>query len=130
MSETTILLADDSSTVRTMISRVLCEAGFRVVAARDGREAIDLAKRELPVLAVLDIVMPELDGYGVVEQLKGMGEPFCRLPIVFLTCVDSKALELLGDEYGAYLRKPVKPDELLAVIREHLPRNQLNSSLA
>ncbi len=126
MSDHTILLADDSSTVRTMLSRILKDAGYHVIAARDGREALELAQTCNPSLAILDIVMPELDGYGVVERLKEMGSPFDQLPILFLTCVDSKALELLGDEYGAYLRKPVKPEVLLDAIQSNLTAS-LNS---
>ena len=121
MAETTILLADDSSTVRTMLSRVLKKNGFHVVAACDGKQALEMAQSCNPSLAILDIVMPELDGYAVVDQLKHMGEPFDKLPILFLTCVESNALELLGDKYGAYLRKPVNVEELLKAIHEHLP---------
>ncbi len=119
--ETTILLADDSSTVRTMLSRILKENGFHVVEAHDGRQAIELVKTCHPSLAILDIVMPDLDGYAVVEHLKEMGAPYDKLPILFLTCVESNALELLGDKYGAYLRKPVNVDELLKAIGEQIP---------
>ena len=121
MSETTILLADDSSTVRTMLSRILKKNGFHVVEAHDGRQAIEKVQTCQPALAILDIVMPDLDGYAVVEHLKAMGAPYEDLPILFLTCVESNALELLGDKYGAYLRKPVNVDELLKAIGEQVP---------
>jgi DNA-binding response OmpR family regulator len=124
MAAPKILLADDSSTVRTMISRILTESGFEVITACDGVEAIELAEKYKPSLAILDIVMPDLDGYGVCEKLKQMGKPWSDLPILFLTCIDSKALELLGDEYGAYLRKPVQTETLLKSITEHLPEKE------
>ena len=69
---------------------------------------------------VLDVVMPELDGYGVCEKLSQLGEQYSHLPIVFLTSVDSHAMELLGREYGAYLHKPVNEAELLSTVRSQL----------
>ncbi len=120
MTQTSILLADDSSTVRTVVGRSLTQAGYNVIYATDGVSAVEMAREHLPSLAGLDIVMPGLDGYGVCERLKSMGPPWENLPIVFLTCVNSKALELLGDAYGAYLRKPVQPEQLLAVIEKQI----------
>ncbi len=122
MSQTTILLADDSSTVRTMVNKILTEAGYRVISASDGTSAVELARIYRPDLAIIDIMMPELDGYGVCEQLKLMGSPWEDLPILFLTCVKSKALELLGNEYGAYLNKPVCSEQLLSTIDRQLSR--------
>ncbi len=122
MSQATILLADDSSTVRTLVDRALTEAGYRVITAEDGASAVELARVHRPDLAILDILMPELDGYGVCEKLKAMGSPWEDLPILFLTCVKSKALELLGNEYGAYLRKPVQTEQLLSAIDKQLSR--------
>ena len=123
MSQLTILLADDSATVRTIVDRALTSAGYRVIAASDGASAVELARKYQPDLAILDILMPELDGYGVCERLKQMGEPFDTLPILFLTCVKSRALELLGREYGAYLNKPVQTGELLEAIDQQLSRS-------
>lgn len=120
MPQTSILLADDSQTVRTFVGRALSQAGYHVVVASDGVTAVQLAREHRPSLAVLDVVMPGLDGYAVCERLKAMGPPWDSLPIVFLTCVNSKALELLGNAYGAYLRKPVQPDLLLAVIEKQI----------
>jgi CheY-like chemotaxis protein len=120
MSTRSILLADDSKTVRTLVSRALTQAGYHVITAADGVAAVEMAREHKPSLAVLDIVMPGLDGYGVCERLKAMGPPWDHLPIVFLTCVNSKALELLGNAYGAYLRKPVQPDLLLAAIEQQI----------
>ena len=120
MSQPSILLADDSKTVRTLVGRALTYAGYNVICASDGISAVQLAREHRPSLAVLDIVMPGLDGYAVCERLKAMGPPWEDLPIIFLTCVNSKALELLGNAYGAYLRKPVQPDLLLAEIEKQI----------
>lgn len=115
-----ILLADDSSTIQRAVSKILTQAGYDVIQAKDGREAIHMAKVHKPDLAILDIVMPVLDGYCVCEQLKEMGEPWNSLPILFLTSVKSHALELLGREFGAYINKPVDPEHLLSIIDETL----------
>ncbi len=120
MSQPSILLADDSKTVRTLVGRALTYAGYNVITAADGISAVQLAREHRPSLAVLDIVMPGLDGYAVCERLKAMGPPWDNLPIIFLTCVNSKALELLGNAYGAYLRKPVQADLLLAEIEKQI----------
>lgn len=120
MSQTSILLADDSSTVRTLVGRELTKAGYNVILAADGVSAVQMAREHRPALAVLDIVMPGLDGYAVCERLKAMGPPWNNLPIIFLTCVNSKALELLGTAYGAYLRKPVQPEMLLEEIEKQI----------
>ena len=115
--------AGKSSVGRVLAQRLERELhdSDHMIEARDGREALEKVQQEKPTLAILDIVMPELDGYAVVDQLQHMGEPFDKLPILFLTCVDSNALELLGDKYGAYLRKPVNADRLLKAIDQHLP---------
>ncbi len=122
MSKIKILVADDSKTVRTMLDAILRGAGFEVMLAADGSEAVELARNCRPCLAILDIVMPEMDGYAVCEQLQQMGSPWREMPIVFLTSVKSQALRVLGSEYGAYMNKPVNSVMLLDTIREQLAR--------
>ena len=112
-----ILIADDSKTIRTQVRRVLDANGFDVVEAHDGKEALDLAKQNPPDAMVLDINMPALDGFGVCLELRKQGLPFSAIPIVFLTSSQSQALEILGDEVGAYLKKPVDEHELLQAVR-------------
>ncbi len=121
-AEIKVLVADDSRTVRTVVARVLNEAGYSVVIAADGRQALDMATTEQPDLAILDIVMPDLDGYAVCDRLKSLGSPWKEMPIVFLTNIKSQALEMLGNEYGAYMNKPVDPALLLKTIDEQLIR--------
>jgi DNA-binding response OmpR family regulator len=122
MSHTRILVADDSNTVRTLVTTVLTRAGYEVVTADSGPAALEKARSECPHLAVLDIVMPEMDGYAVCERLKEMGSPWREIPIIFLTSVKSQALEVLGSEFGAYMHKPVNPDRLLKTIESQLAR--------
>jgi DNA-binding response OmpR family regulator len=111
-----ILIIDDSSTVRVQLRRTLIRAGYGVALACNGSEGIEKARHERPQLVILDIQMPDLDGYAVCEELKRMGPLWAELPIIFLTSLESHALSLLGSEMGAYLRKPVRPDDLLAAV--------------
>lgn len=117
MSMSRIMVVDDSQAVRLSVKRILTQAGYDVVTACDGEDAIAKLTEE-PDLVVLDVNMPGLDGYGFCEQLNHNGNS--DLPVVFLTSVESKALELLGDQYGAYLNKPVDSDELVQVIDTQL----------
>ena len=130
MSVQKILVVDDSHTVRAVVKCTLTEAGYSVITAAGGVEALELIKSERPALAVLDIRMPVMDGYAVCEEIKKLGEPFHRLPVIFLTALESHALELLGDQWGAYLQKPVKAPELLRVVSQVIgpADRQLDSS--
>lgn len=121
MSKLKVLVADDSRTIRTQLRQILSQAGYEVITASDGCEAVDQICAQRPFLAVLDINMPIMDGYGVCQELKRRGEPLDRLPVVFLTTLRSRALEMLGGEMGAYLQKPVDPDELLEAVNTFVP---------
>jgi CheY-like chemotaxis protein len=121
MTEPHILVADDSSTIRTQVSQILVKAGYGVTTANDGAQAVQLVKRTLPTVMVLDVNMPALDGFGVCLELRRMGPPWSEIPIVFLTSSNSHALEILGEEMGAYLRKPVREDDLLNAVRVFIP---------
>tara|TARA_R110002049_G_scaffold27321_2_gene93962 strand:+ start:18186 stop:18599 length:414 start_codon:yes stop_codon:yes gene_type:complete len=112
MSPQKILLADDSRTIRALVRRPLAAHGYDVILASDGREAVQLARRENPDLVILDIQMPELDGYAACEEILALNEDLAKVPIIFLTKVEGQHMEMLGDDLGAYLQKPV-PDELL-----------------
>lgn len=120
MRVATILVADDSATVRTQVKRVLSDAGFEVVQAANGKEALERIRQAAPDLAIVDISMPELDGYGVCQEMKRMGAPWCEVPIVLLTSCASHALELLGEQWGAYVAKPVSVTRLLEVVESLL----------
>ena len=117
MSMSRIMVVDDCQAVRLAVKRILAQAGYEVVTACDGEEAIEKLT-EQPDLVVLDVNMPGMDGYGFCEQLNNQGES--DLPVVFLTAEESKALELLGEQYGAYLNKPVSSDQLLQVVSTQL----------
>ncbi len=117
MRQTKILVADDSCTIRALVRRTLVNAGFDVSIACDGKEAVEVARRDRPDLVILDIQMPEMDGYTACEQILALADWCTELPIIFLTKDNAKHLEALGSELGAYLKKPVSEETLLETIR-------------
>ena len=116
---TKILVCDDSKTIRVQLQKILSKAGYEVLLAENGLHAIQKMSCN-PDLLVLDVVMPEMDGYAVCEKLEELGEQYDNLPIIFLTSVKSHAMQLLGRQYGAYLQKPVNETELLSVVKSQL----------
>lgn len=113
----TVLVADDSRSVRVHVRQRLQEAGFIVVLAENGSVALDQIAKVKPDVAILDINMPELDGYGVCERLEAMS---IDMPIIFLTGVEANAVKMLGAELGAYLTKPVCGETLVQTVRDVL----------
>ncbi len=111
----TILVVDDHANVRTLLKDYLAEHGYRVVTARDGAEALAVAHREQPELILLDVMMPNLDGF---EFLKVYRKEH-NAPIILLTARLAEADKVRGLELGAddYVTKPFGMQELVARIR-------------
>jgi DNA-binding response OmpR family regulator len=118
MYQAKILVADDSRTVRKCLERFLTAAGFDVFLAGDGLEAVHLAQDVHPDLVILDIQMPEMDGYEACDLILQNGS----LPIVFLTKDQAPHLSVLGDQLGAYLPKPAEEHTLVNTVRNLLQR--------
>lgn len=116
----TILVVDDDEHVLDLLQVYLLKEGYRVLGARNGREALELFGREHPDLVVLDIMMPELDGVEVCQRIRKTS----RVPIIMLTAKDEDVDKILGLEMGAddYVTKPFNPRELLARIKAVLRR--------
>jgi DNA-binding response OmpR family regulator len=112
-----ILIADDSASVRVHLKHRLQRAGFDVVLAENGNKAIEQVVQSVPDAAILDINMPELDGYGVCERLAELDK---ELPVIFLTSVNSNAVKMLGEKWGAYLAKPVCGEKLVQTVNHVL----------
>jgi PAS domain S-box-containing protein len=114
----TILHVDDTDAQRYAISRVLRHAGFEVIEARTGEQALELVER-FPDLVILDVNLPDISGFAVCKQIKG-NEATARIPVLHLsaTMVSTDA-RVAGLDGGAdsYLVQPVEPDELVATIR-------------
>jgi len=118
-----ILVADDDADIVTLVRIRLEAAGFRVVTAGNGARAVDAARSERPSLAILDAMMPGLDGYGVLAALRADPE-LAAMPVVMLSAhvhADDvgRGLEAGADEY---LAKPFRADHLLEVVRGLLGR--------
>ena len=118
-----ILIVDDEIDVLEFIAYNLQKEGYRTITAKDGLEAIRIARQEKPDLIVLDVMMPNLDGYTTAEQLRGHKELRNSL-IVFLTARNDEESELKGFHVGAddYITKPIKPKLLVSRIRALLRR--------
>jgi DNA-binding response OmpR family regulator len=118
-----ILAADDDEDILELVVFRLERAGYDVLQARDGAEAVQLALEKTPDLAVLDVMMPKLDGFEVVRRLRAE-EATKRMPIIMLTARAQDADVEAGFEAGAndYLRKPFSPQELRARVQAMLGR--------
>jgi len=116
-----ILVVDDEPTARTMLRLILVRAGFEVVEAQDGTEALEEVQRQLPDLMILDIMMPGIDGFEVCQILRSQDET-ADLPIIMLSARADPESVNRGLLIGAtkYLTKPVMPDELTRHVREVL----------
>ncbi|MCP4138872.1 MAG: response regulator transcription factor [Chloroflexi bacterium] len=116
----TILIVDDNASVRTLVREYLSEQGMRVVTADNGQNALFVARQEKPDLILLDIMMPEMDGYQFVTAYRKESD----IPIILLTAKLEESDKVLGLELGAddYITKPFGMRELLARIRAVLRR--------
>lgn len=116
----TILVVDDEERLVSIVEAYLKDAGFHVVTARNGREALFLARQEKPDLIVLDIMMPEMDGYEFIRLHRKERET----PIILLTAKVEEDDRVIGLELGAddYVPKPFSPRELTARVRAVLRR--------
>jgi len=115
-----ILVVDDNPELLTLLSSAFEEAGYSVLTAPRGRTALDLARKEKPVLAVIDILLPDLMGYDVAEALKRL-----RVPFILMSGVHKggKAASIALDNYGAlaYFEKPFERRKLLDAVRKAVP---------
>ena len=116
----TILVVDDEPTLREALVEALEADGFRVVAAADGRQALETFRAEQPDLVLLDLMLPELSGIEVCRIIRAES----GVPIVMLTAKSDTVDVVLGLESGAddYIVKPFKPKELVARIRARMRR--------
>ena len=120
-----ILVVDDEAAVRRILTMRLSMAGYEVVSAADGEEALEMFASETPDLMVLDVMLPKLDGYGVCRTLRKTS----NIPIIMLSALGTIADRIAGLDIGAddYLAKPFSPKELEARIACILRRMQMNS---
>jgi len=119
-----ILIVDDEPDIRELIEYNLKKEGYQVFTASNGQEAVAEAKRVLPDLIILDIMMPKMDGIEACRILRGMNE-FKNTFMVFLTARSEEYSEIAGFNVGAddYIAKPIKPRALTSRINAILRRN-------
>lgn len=113
----TILVVDDSPTERHVLVELLSRNGYQVITAENGEEGIEKAKRELPDLILMDVVMPGLNGYQATRTLT-RDEATKHIPIIVCTSKGQETDRIWGLRQGAldYIVKPVNGDDLLAKI--------------
>jgi len=116
----TLLIVDDEKQNRALLTELLQE-DYRIILAKDGRQALDRAREHNPDLILLDVLMPEMDGYTVIRELKN-DDRTRNIPVIFITALDSAGDEERGLELGAvdYISKPFTPAIVRVRIRNHL----------
>jgi DNA-binding response OmpR family regulator len=121
----TILVADDEQRLVTLLGTYLTQSGFRVVTASNGLEALSVARQENPDLIILDIMMPEMDGYEFMRKYRVERDT----PIILLTARVDEDEKVIGLELGAddYITKPFRPRELMARVKAVLRRGGMKT---
>ncbi len=121
-----VLVVDDESDIRELISFYLKKEGFDVLEAGDGYEAIEIFEREYIDLGIIDVMMPKMDGFELVEEIKD----FKDVPLIMLTAKAESKDKLRGFSVGVddYVVKPFDPSELMARVRAILKRYSVNTS--
>lgn len=129
MSAEWVLLVDDEASIVQLARLYLEREGFRVRAVADGAAALKTVDEMSPALVVLDVMLPELDGFEVCRRLRAANNP---VPILMLTARDEDFEKILGLELGAddYMTKPFNPRELVARVKAILRRSERVSAAA
>ena len=115
MSQLTILVVDDEPSISEVVGLYLRRAGYAVLVAHDGQEALEALERQPPDLVVLDLMLPKVDGLEVARRLRAAGDT----PIIMLTARREEGDRIAGLEMGAddYVVKPFSPQELRHRVR-------------
>jgi len=118
-----ILIIEDQPQMRRNLATILEMEGFEIVTAENGRRGVESATASRPDLIICDVMMPELDGYGVLKALRSEKNT-ATVPFIFLTAKGEKSDHREGMNSGAddYLAKPVARDDLLAAVKARLER--------
>lgn len=118
-----ILLADDEAPLRMLVSATLESSRYQLLEAANGKEALEMARREKPHLVLLDVAIPEMNGFEVCRQLKASPET-SSITVIMLTAMGQQADRLMGQKVGAddYIVKPFSPSALLSKVDQVLGR--------
>ena len=125
-----ILLVDDNPTNLQLLFETLDGRGYKLLIAKDGNAALSIARKACPNLILLDIMMPEIDGYEVCRQLKA-DPATAEIPVIFLSALTDTKDKVQGLDLGAvdYVTKPFQPDEVIARVNTHLTVYRLKKAL-
>lgn len=123
----TVLTIDDDPTVHDLLSRLLTKEGFRVETARDGKEGLRIARELHPDVIMLDVLMPNTDGWATLTALKSDPD-LANIPVIMLTIVDDKNL---GFTLGAsdYITKPIERESLMRALQQYKSKKSLSPIL-
>jgi CheY-like chemotaxis protein len=119
----TVLIVDDSPTIRGIAKIFLKPLSVDVVEAEDGMQALEIVRASVPAVAIVDVNMPGMDGLAFTREVRGDARPeIARLPVVLLTGDRSEATRRKGLEAGAtdFIEKPIKGAELQALVKKFL----------
>ena len=118
--EYTILVADDEKEIRELLRLYLENSGYKVVEAADGQQALDVLRSEKIDLCLLDIMMPKVDGYHVLQELRKES----NIPVMILSAKGADSEKILGLNLGAddYMAKPFNPLEAIARVNSNIRR--------
>ncbi len=121
--EIKILLVDDEQDILEIVGYNLSQEGYKIVTASNGKEAIAVAKKELPHLIIMDVMMPEMDGMEACEAIRKLPE-LNNVIITFLTARSEDYSQVAGFDVGAddYIAKPIKPKLLVSKVKALLRR--------
>ncbi|MEW5855144.1 MAG: response regulator [Myxococcota bacterium] len=126
MTGARILVVEDDLEIQQVLRRALLSAGYEVITASDGNQALQAARQSIPDLVLLDVMLPVLDGWAVAKQLRAMPE-FALLPITFTTALPANESLIDSFRLGGvdYINKPVRFDDLLTRVRNALKRREV-----
>jgi len=118
----TILVVDDDPITQRVLQHYLTRTGHHILTATNGRQAIEVAERELPALIILDVMMPEMGGLTALRQLKEI-EATKSIPVIIVTVQAAPLTQLEAEASGAalFITKPFSPTQLLAAVTGLLP---------
>ena len=131
-AEKNLVVVDDDATILKLAGHTLSKAGYHISALRSGRELLRFLEDNLPDLILLDIKMPEMDGFETLRRLRGMERALADIPVVFLTADESAEAEKTGLSLGAidFIKKPFVPEVLILRVKRILELETLQRYLS
>ncbi len=111
----TILIVDDEFGILEVVGFILSDAGFKVISALNGQEALARLEESVPALAIVDFMMPILDGAGVMKAMRA-DDRFREIPVILTSALSEQTIRKRCEGYDAFLRKPFKTEHLMEEI--------------